>query len=77
MLSANATSFRPSPSVSSLTTAVFETAARFAATTSVTPKTALNAGSSQHGKPRLASVASNCVAASVCGWPSASLYVLR
>jgi hypothetical protein len=77
MLSAKVTALRPSPSGSSRTTAQFETAARCSATTSVTPKTALKAGSSQHGKARLASVASNWVAAMVCGWPVESLYVLR
>ena len=65
------------PSGSSRTMAQLDTAARPSATTRVTPKTALNAGSSQHGKPRRASVASNCVAAMVWAAPAASLYVLR
>ena len=46
---------------------------RPSATTRVTAKTALRAGSSQHGKARRASVASNWVAAMTCAAPSASL----
>ena len=45
------------------TTEVFDTAVSFGSITSVTANTALNAGSSQHGNARRASVASNCVAA--------------
>ena len=77
MVSAKVTARRPSSSVSSRSTAVLDTAARCGGTTRVTPKTALRAGSSQHGKPRRASVASNWVAAMVWATPAASLYVLR
>ena len=56
---------RPSPVGSAATSAALEMAARSSATTSVTPKTALNAGSSQHGKARRAWVASNWVVARV------------
>ena len=55
MVSAKVTALRPGPAGASLATAVFEMQARRAGTTSVTAKTALNAGSSQHGK-RAASV---------------------
>ena len=44
-------------------------------TTSVTAKTALQSGSSQHGKARRASVASNWVVAMTCSSPSSSVKV--
>ena len=77
MVSAKLTAFLPGPAGASVATAAFDTAARPSGTTRVTPKTALKAGSSQHGNPRRASVDSNWVAAMVCDTPAASLYVLR
>jgi hypothetical protein len=77
MVSAKATAFLPGPAGDSPATQVLDTAASASGITRVTPKTALDAGSSQHGKPRRASVASNWVAAMVCDAPAASLYVLR
>ena len=59
------------------TSAALETAARSASTTRVTPKTALKSGSSQHGKARRASVASNWVVAMTCSAPSVSVKVER
>ena len=53
--------------------AVLETAVRAGSMTRVRAKTALKAGSSQQGKARRASVASNCVAASVRVAPLGSL----
>jgi hypothetical protein len=53
--------------------AVLETAVRAGSMTRVVEKTALKAGSSQHGKARRASVASNCVAARVRVAPLGSL----
>jgi hypothetical protein len=73
MLSAKVTARRPGPAGDSLITAVLEMAARPSGTTSVTPKTAFAAGSSQHGNARRASVASNWVAAIVWAPPAASL----
>ena len=64
MVSAKATTFLP-PSRRSETMAVFDTAVRAGSITRVVAKTALKAGSSQQGKARRASVASNWVAASV------------
>ena len=52
-------------------------AARSSGTTSVTPKTALNAGSSQHGNAQRAYGASNWVVASVRVSPSTSVNVDR
>ncbi len=46
-------------------------------TTSVTPKVALAAGSSQQGKARRASVASICVVASTRSTPASSVNVDR
>ncbi len=77
MVSAKVTAFLPGPAGVSLWTAALEMAARPSGTTSVVPNTALNAGSSQHGKPRRASVDSNWVAAITWGAPVTSLYVLR
>ena len=61
-MSAKVTALRR-PSTRSDATAVFDTAVSVESITSVTANTALNAGSSQHGNARRASVASNCVAA--------------
>ena len=71
--SAKRTTFRPVPVGASSITLVLEIATRRSGTTSVTEKTALHAGSSQHGNARRASVASNWVAAMVCVAPVASL----
>ena len=73
MLSAKTTVFFPVPVGVSLTTRVFEIAASRSGTTRVAPNTALSAGSSQHGNPRRASVASNWVAAITWEAPAASL----
>ncbi len=59
------------------TAAALETASRSASTTRVMANTALWAGSSQQGKARRASVASNCVVAMVCSTPSVSTKVDR
>ena len=56
---------------------VLETAVSAGSIASVTLKTDLKAGSSQHGNARRASVASNCVAAIVCETPLGSLYTER
>ena len=78
MVSANRIVFFPGAGPGRvLTTRVFDTAASFSSTTRLTAKTALNAGSSQHGKARRASVASSWVAASTCSTPLASTYRLR
>ena len=55
----------------------FDTAVRSASTTSVTPKTALKSGSSQHGNARLQSVDCICDVAITRSVPSSSVYVLR
>src|SRR4029077_16068040 len=73
MESAKTTAFLPGPAGDSLVTRVLEIAASDSGTTRVTPNTALHAGSSQHGKPRRASVASNWVAAVGCEAPRAAL----
>jgi hypothetical protein len=73
MVSAKTTVFLPEPVGVSLVTRAFEIAASRSGTTRVTPKTAFSSGSSQHGNPRRASVASNWVAAMVCETPAASL----
>jgi hypothetical protein len=77
MVSAKRTTLRPSPNGSSDTIEVLEMATSRSGTTRVTENTALNAGSSQQGNARRASVASNWVAAIVCITPAGSLYVLR
>ena len=78
IVSANRTAFVPGRGPGRVSRArVFDTAASFSSTTSVAAKTALNAGSSQHGKARRASVASNWVAARKRKPPAASLYLLR
>ena len=77
IVSANVTARRPGPAGSSRTGAVFEIAVYPSGTTRVMPKTALNAGSSQHGNARRASTASNWLTAMTCVRPSASLKVLR
>ncbi len=73
MVSAKATAFFPGPAGDSPVTRALDTATSPSGITRVTPNTALNAGSSQHGNPRRASVASNWVAAMVCVTPAASL----
>ena len=73
MVSAKATAFLPGPAGVSPVTRVFDTATSPSGMTSVAAKTAFSAGSSQHGKHRRASVASNWVAAMVWGAPDASL----
>ena len=60
-----------------LTSAPLDTAVSSGLTTSVMPNTALKSGSSQHGKARRASVASNWVVAMTCSTPSVSVKVLR
>ena len=70
--SAKRTTLR-APSRVSPTMRVLDTAVRAGSMTSVTAKTALNAGSSQQGNARRASVASNCVAAIVRDTPLGSL----
>ena len=76
MLSAKRTTFLPA-SMDSDAMDVFDTAVRPGSMTRVVANTALKSGSSQQGKARRASVASNCVAAIVCVTPAVSLYVLR
>uniref|UniRef100_A0A182QAY0 Uncharacterized protein n=1 Tax=Anopheles farauti TaxID=69004 RepID=A0A182QAY0_9DIPT len=67
-----------SPSaVRSSRTGMFERATRSFGTTSVMSKVALMAGSSQHGKQRRASVASNCVTPAYRSSPVAEKYLLR
>ena len=61
--SAKRTVFAPPSAGVSLTICVLEMATRSEGTTSVTSKVALTAGSSQQGKARRASVASNWVVA--------------
>ncbi len=56
---------------------VLDTARRSGGTISVSPKTALKSGSSQQGKARRASVASNWVVAMSCSSPASSVKVLR
>ena len=79
MVSAKRTSSRPGWAALGVrdTSAALETANRSASTTRVTAKAALWAGSSQHGKARRASVASNWVVAMTCSAPSASVKVER
>ena len=79
MVSAKRTMWRDGSSGSGWrdTSAALETASRSASTTRVMPKTALWAGSSQQGKARRASVASNWVVAMVCSTPSVSTKVDR
>ncbi len=54
-----------------------ETASRVGSITSVTPKTALKSGSSQHGNARRQSVACIWVVAITRSSPASSRYVLR
>ncbi len=63
MVSLNRTRRRPPPAGSSLATDALDRAVRSSSTTRVTAKTALNSGSSQHGKARRASAGSNWVTA--------------
>src|ERR1019366_5123368 len=69
---AKRTSRRPLPIDEEATSEVFEYAARCSGMSSVTSYVALNAGSSQHGKARRASVDSNCVVAMRWVSPSGS-----
>jgi hypothetical protein len=77
IVGANLTASFPTPAGRVPATAVLEIAASASSTMSVTSKTALKPGSSQQGNARLASVASNCVTASVAATPSGPLTVLR
>ncbi len=78
MVSAKRTTCLPSSRGERLTSAAFDTAVeRRPATTRVMPKTALKSGSSQQGKARRASVASNWVVAMTWSTPSSSVKVLR
>jgi hypothetical protein len=72
IVSAKVMTFFPRSRRSS-TTRVLETAVSAGSIASVTAKTALKSGSSQHGNARRASVASNWVAARRCVAPFASL----
>ena len=73
IVSAKVTARRPGPAGASRTIAVLETAAKPSGTTRVTWNVAFHAGSSQHGKARRASTASNWVAAITWTRPSSSL----
>ena len=77
MVSAKRTATLPSPAGSRPTSPALEMASRSSGTTSVTPKTALASGSSQHGKARRASVASIWVVASTRSTPWSSVKVER
>ena len=59
------------------TSRALEMASRSSGTTRVTAKMALRSGSSQQGKARRASVASNWVVAMTRSWPPSSVKVLR
>ena len=72
MVSAKRTATRPSSVGRRSTSAALARAVRPSSTTSVTPKVALQSGSSQQGKARRASVASNWVVAMVWVSPSTS-----
>ena len=71
--SANRTIDLPSDRTVRPTSDMFEMATRSLGTIRVTENVALNSGSSQHGKARRASAASNCVVAMVCSSPSSSV----
>ncbi len=77
MVSAKRTTCLPSSRGERLTSAALDTAVSSAGTTSVMPNTALKSGSSQQGKARRASVASNCVVAITWSTPASSVKVLR
>jgi hypothetical protein len=66
-----------SPTRRTSTIGELEKASTSRLTVSVTSKTALRSGSSQHGKARLASTDSNCVVAMVCVPPASSVNVER
>ena len=76
-MSAKRTTRVPSGPASSESTAALDTVVSSAGTWSVMAKTALQSGSSQHGKARRASVASNWVVAMTCSSPASSLNVDR
>ena len=77
MVSAKVMATRPSSRGSLPISAPFETAIRSSGATRVTPNEALKSGSSQHGKARRASVASNWVVAMTWRFPSLSVNVDR
>jgi hypothetical protein len=74
MVSAKRMRTRPSSRAERSSSGPLDTASRSSATSSVTPKTALKAGSSQQGKARRASVASNWVTAMRRVAPSSAVY---
>ena len=76
-VSENRTRLRPPSTADSSAIIVFETACKSSGTTSVTSNVAFIDGSSQHGKARRASVASNCVVARCRSSPFTSVYRLR
>ena len=73
MVGAKPTRTRPAPAGARLVSAVLETASSPSSTTRAASKTALKAGSSQHGKARRASVDWNWVAAMVRVRPASSV----
>ncbi len=77
MVSAKVICRLPLPRSWSLVGAPLEMAVRASSTIRVTANLALKSGSSQQGKARRASVASNWVVAMVRSRPSSSLKVLR
>ena len=77
MVSAKDTTTLPSSRGVRPVSAALEMAARSGSTTSVMANTALCSGSSQQGKARRASVASNWVVAMTRSEPSSSVKVLR
>ena len=77
IVSSNRTRIRPLPRSSRSTSGPLEMAASPSGTIRVMANTALRSGSSQHGKARRASAASNCVVAIVWTSPSSSAYVDR
>ena len=77
MVSSKSTRTLPPPTGDVAATGEFDTAVWPSATTRLTRNTALRSGSSQHGKARRASVASNCVVAIVRVAPASSVNVER
>ncbi len=77
IVSAKRTSRRPSAATWSVSIAALDRATRSGSMRSVIANTALRSGSSQHGKARRASVASNCVVAMTCSAPASSVKVER
>ena len=75
IVSSNVMARLPDAITVSCLTGSFETAVSPGATISVTEKTALKSGSSQHGNALRASVACNWVVAMVCTSPASSVYV--